>query len=141
MSLISEYCRAVGYGNLVPRSVGSRTFCCFYSMVGIPLCLVALVNIGSQLDAAARWVETRVRRRLGSRRTSDADDSSSRTRCNYARSAIIALAGAVVFLLVPAGVFCCLQDNWDYGTSVYFAVISLSTIGFGDYVAGQLVLF
>jgi len=27
-------------------------------------------------------------------------------------------------------------QDWDYDTALYYSVISLSTIGFGDYVAG-----
>lgn len=31
-----------------------------------------------------------------------------------------------------------LIQDWGYATAVYYSVISLSTIGFGDYVAGAL---
>jgi hypothetical protein len=54
------------------------------------------------------------------------------------RSVVITVLGSVGFLLVPAAVFKTMQD-WDYATAVYFAVVSLSTIGFGDYIAGKFL--
>jgi len=29
-------------------------------------------------------------------------------------------------------------EDWSYATALYYSVVSLSTIGFGDYVAGAL---
>jgi len=40
-----------------------------------------------------------------------------------------------IFTLLPAVLFKILE-GWDYATSLYFSVVTLSTIGFGDYVAG-----
>lgn len=31
-------------------------------------------------------------------------------------------------------------EKWSYGVSMYYSVITLTTIGFGDYVAGKLHL-
>ena len=40
--------------------------------------------------------------------------------------------GSILFSLVPAALFS-LVEGWDYLDSWYFTVISLTTIGFGDY--------
>lgn len=32
-----------------------------------------------------------------------------------------------------------LYEGWTYEVSVYYAYVTLSTIGFGDYVTGELV--
>lgn len=45
------------------------------------------------------------------------------------------LPGLVCFLLLPSIVFM-LYEGWSYEISVYYAFVTLSTIGFGDYVAG-----
>ncbi len=45
------------------------------------------------------------------------------------------LLGMVLFLLLPALGFM-LVENWSYGEAVYYSFITLTTIGFGDYVAG-----
>jgi len=41
-----------------------------------------------------------------------------------------------LFILLPAVVFA-VVDNWEFVDAVYFAFITLSTIGFGDLVAGK----
>ena len=45
--------------------------------------------------------------------------------------------GHVVFIFIPAVAIKFIED-WSYLDSVYFAFITLTTIGFGDLVAGTL---
>jgi len=40
------------------------------------------------------------------------------------------------FAIIPAFIFQHLED-WGFGVGVYYALISLTTIGFGDYEAGR----
>jgi len=122
-----------GYGNLVPTSPAARIVCCLYSIVGIPLCLVALVAVGDRLTATTCWVERRIR-------CDSATDAAGGRRCErfvgVGRTVMVACVGFLIFILLPSVVFSFYQE-WDYATAVYFSVVSLSTIGFGDYVAGR----
>ena len=45
------------------------------------------------------------------------------------------LVGFLMFVFVPAIFFTWLED-WNYREAVYYAFITLSTIGFGDFTAG-----
>lgn len=45
------------------------------------------------------------------------------------------LVGCLVFLAVPALVFQNMEE-WSFLESLYFVVITLTTVGFGDYVPG-----
>lgn len=45
------------------------------------------------------------------------------------------IPGFIFFIFLPALIFM-LFEGWDYEVSVYYAYVTLSTIGFGDYVAG-----
>lgn len=45
------------------------------------------------------------------------------------------LLGCLVFLAVPTVVFQ-KMESWSFLESLYFVVITLTTVGFGDYVPG-----
>ena len=126
-------CVVSGYGNLVPRSIGARIFCCLYAIFGIPLCLVALVAFGDFLGVATGWLERRFR--CGGS-TTVARGQRYEHCARLGRSVVLASLGLLVFILLPSVVFKTFQD-WDYSTALYFSVVSLSTVGFGDYVAGD----
>lgn len=49
------------------------------------------------------------------------------------------LSGLLFFLLLPPLLFCHME-GWSYVESFYFAFITLSTVGFGDYVIGERTL-
>ncbi len=46
------------------------------------------------------------------------------------------IPGTIVLLCLPAVVFVYTED-WDYLDAFYFTFITLTTIGFGDLVAGE----
>lgn len=52
------------------------------------------------------------------------------------RITFMSLLGVILFFFVPAAIFQAIE-NWTYGESAYYAFVSLTTIGFGDYVAGK----
>ena len=51
------------------------------------------------------------------------------------RAILYLIPGLMIFLIFPAVLFM-LVENWTFGESFYFAFISLTTIGYGEYVAG-----
>ena len=54
----------------------------------------------------------------------------------YVKIFVIVTAGYIIFVLIPSFAFSSFE-NWTVSESVYFAMITLTTIGFGDYVAGK----
>ena len=55
----------------------------------------------------------------------------------FVDTVVIIFLGVTLFILVPAGIFLYVED-WSYITACYFAVVTLSTVGFGDYIAGNV---
>jgi len=45
-------------------------------------------------------------------------------------------SGSLLFLVIPPLLFSYVE-GWSYGEGFYYAFITLSTIGFGDYVVGE----
>lgn len=46
------------------------------------------------------------------------------------------LGGSLLVLVAPPLLFS-VVEGWSFGEGFYFAFITLSTIGFGDYVVGE----
>ena len=115
-----------GYGHLAPSTKGGRTFCVFYALIGIPLILAMLSGIGEKLAILEEKLNVFMNRcpkypKLG----------------HIGRTLFIFWLGVAVFVLIPSALFV-FMEGWTYGESVYYSVITLTTIGFGDYVAGRI---
>ena len=55
------------------------------------------------------------------------------------RVGVYLVPGAFLFIILPAVAFFAIEDSWTFLDSVYFAFITLTTIGFGDFVAGNFL--
>lgn len=54
--------------------------------------------------------------------------------------ALYLIPGFLFFIFIPAYVIM-VFENWDYDVAVYYAFVTLTTIGFGDFVAGKYNLY
>ncbi|XP_078671593.1 potassium channel subfamily K member 10-like isoform X1 [Branchiostoma floridae x Branchiostoma belcheri] len=116
----------IGYGHIAPSTDGGRAFCVVYALVGIPLYLVILDGVGRLLGRTVRSVANKAH----------ASRNWSVRRVQRLAWAATFGVGLCVFYLLPAAVVS-LAESWSYPESLYYMFISLSTIGFGDYVAGK----
>ncbi|XP_059350433.1 uncharacterized protein LOC130685524 isoform X2 [Daphnia carinata] len=115
----------IGYGHLAPSTPSGRVFCIFFALVGIPLNGILFATLGNYFGSKL------VKR------------PSKRKRGRFATFIVVtaeillySIPGLIVFLAIPAALFT-IVEGWDYIDSFYYAFISLTTIGFGDLVAGQ----
>ncbi|KAB1261568.1 Potassium channel subfamily K member 16 [Camelus dromedarius] len=112
------------YGNLAPSTEAGQVFCVFYALVGIPLNVVFLNHLGTGLRAHLTTLE----------RWEDQPRRSQLLRT--LGLALFLSLGTVVVLIFPPMVFSHVE-GWSFSEGFYFAFITLSTIGFGDYVVGE----
>uniref|UniRef100_A0A8C0IS24 Potassium channel domain-containing protein n=1 Tax=Chelonoidis abingdonii TaxID=106734 RepID=A0A8C0IS24_CHEAB len=115
----------IGYGTQCPKTVAGQIFCVFFASFGIPLTIVFLhrVTHASRAHTSALkrapwrlWPQWRLRL--------------------FLTLLFFLVMGILVFLCLPSVVFQ-VVEGWSYSEGFYFAFITLSTIGFGDYVVGK----
>ncbi|GFU06166.1 open rectifier potassium channel protein 1 [Nephila pilipes] len=114
----------IGYGHLSPSTTPGRLFCVLYATIGIPLTGIVLAAIGGHYSQRLVKDIQKARKSRNSRLAL----AFSATKC--------LVPWLFVFLVVPAGIFMWLEQ-WSFVDSFYYCFITLSTIGFGDFVAGN----
>ncbi|KAK2113662.1 Potassium channel sub K member 17 [Saguinus oedipus] len=111
-----------GYGNLSPNTMAARLFCIFFALVGIPLNLVVLNRLGHLMQQGVD--------RCASRLGVTWQDPG---KAQWLAGSGALLSGLLLFLLLPPLLFSHME-GWSYMEGFYFSFITLSTVGFGDYV-------
>ena len=113
-----------GYGSISPVTLGGRLFFIFYAMAGIPIALVFLGFLGDMLN---KWLERFVKL-FGKR----AEKPAVKILILISSS----LGGLILFIFFPAIIFYAIE-SWSYFESIYFCFVTLTTVGFGDFVPSQ----
>ncbi|TRY77873.1 hypothetical protein TCAL_12278 [Tigriopus californicus] len=141
-----------GYGHIAPSTQTLRLTVMLYALIGLPLTMVFLANIGGIMAdsitylysrACCRWC--RVRRKNAE---IDGDDEQKLTLSNdkVGQEEYMPTEG----VLVPITITLCIMvgycvfgavifvnwEDWELMDACYFTFITLTTIGFGDYVPG-----
>ncbi|XP_060741491.1 potassium channel subfamily K member 4 isoform X1 [Tachysurus vachellii] len=116
----------IGFGNLSPKTHWGQFFCIFYALVGIPMFGILLAGVGdhmgTMLRRAVAKIEALFRKKV------------SHTRVRVISAVFSILIGCLIFIALPIVVFQKVE-NWTLLEAGYFVVITLTTVGFGDYVA------
>ncbi|KAM9552112.1 potassium channel subfamily K member 2-like isoform 1-T1 [Salvelinus alpinus] len=123
----------IGFGNIAPHTEGGRIFCIIYALLGIPLFGFLLAGVGDQLGTIFGKGINRVEKIVGSL---PQKWKVSQTKIRVISTVIFILFGCVLFVALPAVIFKHIE-GWSTLESIYFVVITLTTIGFGDFVAGE----
>ncbi|KAJ6661288.1 hypothetical protein lerEdw1_015425 [Lerista edwardsae] len=118
----------IGYGNVAPSTEGGKIFCILYAIFGIPLFGFLLAGIGDQLGTIFGKGIARVEKVFRKKQV-------SQTKIRVISTILFILAGCIVFVTIPAVSFKYIEE-WSALDSFYFVVVTLTTVGFGDFVAG-----
>ncbi|KAL7645594.1 UNVERIFIED_CONTAM: hypothetical protein RMT77_003980 [Armadillidium vulgare] len=118
----------IGYGHISPSTTCGRLACIIYATIGIPFTMVLLTWTS---DFFGEILFLLFQARL------DKDKQSSKIFIALGTTFYICV-GFLVFIFLPPILFMHIE-HWTYFEGVYFAFISLTTIGFGDFVTGKSV--
>ncbi|VDO92924.1 unnamed protein product [Soboliphyme baturini] len=136
----------IGYGNLTPVTFYGRLFCIIYGIVGIPLAMLTIANLGRfLLDAvlvAETWIVRFCKEMLQKSSTPDSFDRRKNSTCLYkttdgSKTSVLSTVGAIVVFLSTIGIGAACLPLWeemDFFTALYFSFVTVTTIGFGDIV-------
>lgn len=116
----------IGYGHSTPATKLGKMFTVAYSVIGIPLALIMFQSIGERMNKGSSVLIMRVRTWMGCKQVeaTELDLILSSLFC----SMIAIVCGAALYSS---------QEGWTYFESFYYCFITLTTIGFGDFVALQ----
>jgi len=140
----------VGYGHIAPATTTGRLFCILYSLIGIPLLLVFMSQIGDWMAISFRWLYSRILCRWCRARRRDSElppsvDRRSRGigfdeigKERYMPTDLVMVPIMVNLMLIFGFIFMgailfASWEGWSPTTAAYFCFVTLTTIGFGDY--------
>ena len=98
-----------------------------YAIVGIPLCLIMFQSVGERLNYFASFCLQMFKKclRLSNREVNQTE--------------LVFIGGVLAIAVITGGASMFSHyEGWTYFDSIYYCVITLTTIGFGDYVALQV---
>ncbi|KAI5699884.1 hypothetical protein M8J75_010511 [Diaphorina citri] len=115
----------IGYGNLHPSTSLGRIMVIIYALFGIPLNGIVLTKLGELFSSTFITVHHRYK----------TERYESRMEMTF-DIILYLIPGIFLFIFVPS-VILVYFEGWTFDESIYFAFVTLTTIGYGDLVAGQ----
>uniref|UniRef100_A0AC34QHE6 Potassium channel domain-containing protein n=1 Tax=Panagrolaimus sp. JU765 TaxID=591449 RepID=A0AC34QHE6_9BILA len=136
----------IGYGNLVPVTFEGRMFCIFYALLGVPLILITVADIGKFLSENIVWLyglySKMKKPNCGSVDSENLENGDADEKPEN-REPIIDLGVSIPTSLIAiillgymaiGAVLLGMWENWDFFQGFYFSFITMTTVGFGDIV-------
>ncbi|XP_076029554.1 uncharacterized protein LOC143018218 [Oratosquilla oratoria] len=116
----------IGYGNIVPTTRYGRMFSVLHALIGVPLTCILMAKSSEMLSNKMLMLYKSAKQKRPQRH---------HKRLLYGVTWLYLTVGFIVFMFLPSVAFVFLED-WNYDDALYCTFITLSTIGFGDYVPG-----
>ncbi|MEE6477237.1 hypothetical protein FKM82_011425 [Ascaphus truei] len=114
------------YGHAAPSTDRGKVFCMVYALLGIPLTLVMFQSLGERINTLVKYLLHRIKKCLGMKRA----------EVSMTNMVTIGFFSCISTLCIGAAAFSVYED-WSFFHAYYYCFITLTTIGFGDYVALQ----
>jgi len=125
----------VGYGDIRPSNDASKLFTCIFALMGIGIIGIALGFIGQNLVQAQ--VEA-LQRSHKKKETEESDNSEQNTKSSRVMRSLPILRDVFLFICpiaamtIIGSVIFGTYENWDLVDSVYWCVMTGTSVGYGD---------
>ena len=121
----------IGYGHLFPGTPEGKAACLVYALIGIPLNALLVGSLGNLFGK-------RLKKILLHFHNKKALEDGTQSKKDGSLLLVLETVGITFLftgclLLAPAAIFMHLED-WTFLDSLYYTLITLTTIGFGDMV-------
>jgi len=142
----------IGYGHIAPKTDDGKMFTIIYALIGMPLLVMFLNNVGEAMADGIKYSYSRICcrwcrvKRLVSERLPGASlrkarklrdevyGSETYMPTNQISIPIILSILCILGYLGLGSALFCQWEGWDISSAMYFCFITLSTVGFGDMV-------
>jgi len=132
---------SVGYGDLVPSTDAGRLFCIIYALggcaaLGIALGVLGDTMIQSQLSAIKKLKLNRQRKVMSSIEKEREITASQRTQGeekSRPRLHFVIVRIPIFLAIALCSAFISLREGWYWTNGVYYTIVTMCTIGYGDY--------
>lgn len=114
-----------GYGNITPRTAAGQIITIVYAIFGIPLTILTLKSIGEGYNSMVKWLITKFENCLCRKQ-----NESKNLELKVLLGNIFVLT-SIVFSAAAASQA---TNGWSIRQGVYVWFITLTTVGFGDFV-------
>ncbi|XP_003371897.1 TWiK family of potassium channels protein 7 [Trichinella spiralis] len=142
----------IGYGNVVPMTAEGRLLCIIFALFGCPLAIITIGNLGKFLSETVVFLYNKIQRgkmllmkniaiRFPLLKGLNNYDNFETTSLTY-EDIVVDDTGISAFFVLSIFVFYnaagallfTSMERWSFMDSLYFCFISISTVGFGDFV-------
>ena len=124
---------------MAPRTVGGRIFCMLFAMIGIPLTVTVIADLGALFANSVSSLYERIKRSWPARGGGEEQTPGYQLseRMERALTVLVSVIFLVLYIAIGGGLFL-LWESWSFLESFYFCFITMTTIGFGDFVPGMV---
>ncbi|TKR58436.1 hypothetical protein L596_029880 [Steinernema carpocapsae] len=126
----------LGYNRIAPITTEGRLFCICYGIIGIPITMIIIANVGQYLNQFASLVRKKIElyrdRKRHTKNLEDDEDDIDDASIEY-----VSLALLIVFLLyvaLGAWLLPLLNGKNDFVNGLYYNFLCLTAIDFGQLV-------